>query len=153
MDRDTLVHNIRAGMEKRGWSGRRLSDEAGLNESAVKNIFNERSNYPRVDTVFKIAQALGKTVGELIGESPHQLHPNCESLLESFHQMNSENRARLTEVAATWARSPVIEPGTAIEATDDTGQVLYRGPERRMRGSDAGYCGPERRNAAHVRRL
>ncbi len=40
-----------------------------------------------------------------------------------------------------------------VRKSDPVGTVLYRGPERRVVESGAGYTGPERRQPAHVRRV
>ena len=106
MNRKTLVFNIRAGMQEMGWSGRQLSDQAGLNESAVKNILNERSKYPRVDTLHKIATALETTVGEILGELGVGVSLEEDRLLQAFNNMAPENRERLIEVAGTWGSFP-----------------------------------------------
>ena len=106
MNRKTLVFNIRAGMQEMGWSGRQLSDQAGLNESAVKNILNERSKYPRVDTLHKIATALETTVGEILGEAGAGVSLEEERLLQAFNNMAPANRERLIEVAGAWGSFP-----------------------------------------------
>ena len=56
-------------LEALGWDMKRLSTEAGLNTSAVRDIMAGKSMNPRLDTVRAIAGALGITVSELIGET------------------------------------------------------------------------------------
>ena len=93
--RSNLTKALEEGLAKTGWSKNELSRRAGVSESSVKNILSGKSEHPRIITVSKIAAALEKTVGEFIGESAHQLGPNCERLLQAFHQMTPENRNRL----------------------------------------------------------
>lgn len=49
-------------------SARQLSANAGLGESAVKEILNGKSRNPRSDTLAKLARALGATAADLQGE-------------------------------------------------------------------------------------
>ena len=68
-----LQAQIAARGQRLGLSMRKLSLTAGLNETAVKAIMTGRSKSPRGDTLQAIAQALGTTVHELLGEvdDPH----------------------------------------------------------------------------------
>ena len=151
--RANLTKALKEGLDEKGWSQNELCRQAGISESSVKNILSGKSEHPRIVTVFKIATALEKTVGEFIGEPPQYLNSKASQLLELFDQVTDENRNRILEIAAAWAGPPPIKPGDEIEATDDNDTVLYRGPERRVGGSDADHDGPERRSPAHVRRL
>lgn len=45
-----------------------LSQKAGLNDTAVRDIVEGKSKHPRHDTLSKIAKALGCTLGDLTGE-------------------------------------------------------------------------------------
>ncbi len=53
-------------------------------------------------------------------------------------------------IAACASAAALILP---VSKSDPASTVLYRGPERRVVGSGAGYTGPERRQLAHVREL
>ncbi len=64
-------------MVSRGLNPRRLSVTAGLNPTAVRDIFEGRTQCPRYSTVQKLAAVLGVTPAELmegsvpvVGESP-----------------------------------------------------------------------------------
>ena len=63
---------LRANLTKRrkqvGWSQRRLSAEAGLSESATKDIESGKSQSPKSSTVQKLARALQCTVEELLSD-------------------------------------------------------------------------------------
>ena len=69
-------------MEARGLSARRLSLDAGLNESAVKAILAGKSRNPRSDTLGAIAGVLGCTVNDLLGAAngaPQRIKPSLSS--------------------------------------------------------------------------
>ena len=66
-----LAEQLKLLMEARGWSARRLSIEAGLNENFVQDILAGRSQHPRSDNLGKLANALGVSVDQLLSaESP-----------------------------------------------------------------------------------
>jgi transcriptional regulator with XRE-family HTH domain len=67
---ETLKNNILRRMKVFGDTRRSLERRAGLKERAVASILDGTSRHPRIDTVAKIARALGSSVGELIGEPP-----------------------------------------------------------------------------------
>jgi transcriptional regulator with XRE-family HTH domain len=62
------VRNLRALMEKRGYNPRSLSLQAGLNATAVRDMLEGRSRFPRYDTVQALALALDTTPALLMGE-------------------------------------------------------------------------------------
>ena len=53
-------------MKERGLSRQALSLAAGLERSAVRAIVEGRSNHPRVDTIWKLSQALDCSPLELL---------------------------------------------------------------------------------------
>lgn len=57
-------------MEAMGLSPKQLSTEAGLGETAVKDIFSGKSENPKNDTLTKLAKRLACTVADLTGERP-----------------------------------------------------------------------------------
>lgn len=62
--RDNLLFIIR----NKGFSIRDLEIKAGLNQSFVSNFLHDRSKNPGIDSIIKIAEALGVTVDELLGK-------------------------------------------------------------------------------------
>lgn len=76
MDRNALLkRNLRELIKATGKSDRAVSLEAGLAESALRDIFNDKVKNPRRDTLAKLASHLGVTVSELMGESaPFSAH-------------------------------------------------------------------------------
>ena len=65
--------NIEKLMKKQGLNQKTLALEAGLGETAVRAIIKGISGSPRLSTLQKIAQHLGVTVGQIIGEEPSPL--------------------------------------------------------------------------------
>ncbi|MDD3030190.1 MAG: helix-turn-helix transcriptional regulator [Alphaproteobacteria bacterium] len=55
------VRNLRRLMDEQGLNPRRLSLLAGLNATAVRDMIEGRSRFPRYDTVQALAKALGTT--------------------------------------------------------------------------------------------
>ena len=64
----TLAKQIERRMMALDLNRKSLSKKAGLNETAVRDIIEGRSQNPRHDTVTKIAKALGCTAADLMGE-------------------------------------------------------------------------------------
>lgn len=50
-------------------SVRDLERQAGLNYNAIHNILSDRSKSPSIDTVLKIAEAIGCSVDEMLGRT------------------------------------------------------------------------------------
>jgi len=62
------VRNLRALMEQRGFNPRSLSLKAGLNPTAVRDMLEGRTKFPRYDTARALAAALGTTPVALMGD-------------------------------------------------------------------------------------
>lgn len=64
-----VIKNLQTLMEKRGFNQRRLALAAGLNETAVRDMFVGKSDDPRFGTIVKLAAVLGCSVESfLIGD-------------------------------------------------------------------------------------
>lgn len=89
------VRNLRELMEKRGFNPRSLSLKAGLNATAVRDMMEGRSRFPRYDTVMALATALDTTPALLMSEE------NILNEISGFSQdleLLTEVIARLQEV-------------------------------------------------------
>lgn len=64
---DNLQEHIKSHIKENDISAKALEREAGLKESAVKNILSGRSNNPGLEVIVAIAEALNCSVDELIG--------------------------------------------------------------------------------------
>jgi transcriptional regulator with XRE-family HTH domain len=62
------VRNLRTLMEERGFNPRSLSLKAGLNATAVRDMLEGRSRFPRYDTAQALAAALDTTPAMLMSE-------------------------------------------------------------------------------------
>jgi transcriptional regulator with XRE-family HTH domain len=63
------VRNLEALMERRNFNPRSLSLRAGLNATAVRDMLEGRSRFPRYDTVQSLAAALETTPALLMGDN------------------------------------------------------------------------------------
>jgi hypothetical protein len=75
----TLAKQIERRMLALNLNRKSLSKRAGLNETAVRDIIEGRSQNPRHDTVAKIAKALGCTAADLMGERVQAARPAREN--------------------------------------------------------------------------
>lgn len=62
------ARNLRTLMEKKDYNPRSLSLKAGLNATAVRDMLEGRSRFPRYDTIKALADALDTTPALLMGE-------------------------------------------------------------------------------------
>ena len=65
-----LQRELRRRIDAQGTSARALSTRAGLNNMAVRDILNGKSQHPALDTLEKLARVLGCTVADLTGAAP-----------------------------------------------------------------------------------
>ncbi|MFY9288295.1 MAG: helix-turn-helix transcriptional regulator [Alphaproteobacteria bacterium] len=63
------VRNLRALMDEQGFNPRSLSLKAGLNATAVRDMLEGRSRFPRYDTAKALAEALGTTPALLMSDN------------------------------------------------------------------------------------
>ena len=64
------VRNLRALMEQQGFNPRSLSLKSGLNPTAVRDMLEGRTKFPRYDTARALATTLGVTPATLMSETP-----------------------------------------------------------------------------------
>lgn len=125
MDRQIFLEEIARRRDDKGLSNRALCRKAGLNESTIKNIFSEKSGYPRIDTLSKIAKALNCTVGELLREAAPEWSSSTNPAA------NEELITRAAEEVLTYVREEnlKLDPAEAAAGILD----LYRQYEERDR--------------------
>lgn len=63
------LRNLRLLMDKHGYNPRSLSLKAGLNATAVRDMLDGRSRFPRYDTIQAMAEALDTTPALLMGDA------------------------------------------------------------------------------------
>lgn len=77
-------------------NAKRLSIEAGLGETAVRDILQNRSNSPRLDTIHRLAKALDVQIYDLIPSMIKNTYDELETL-------RAENYALREELESTYA--------------------------------------------------
>jgi transcriptional regulator with XRE-family HTH domain len=115
------INNLRRLMDEQGFNPRSLSLRAGLNATAVRDMIEGRSRFPRYDTVQALADVLNTTpallmsgakIGAEISGKGEQFNRDIELLTEII--------ARLQETATEMGRDLTPREFAAMSAT------LYR---------------------------
>jgi transcriptional regulator with XRE-family HTH domain len=112
------LRNLRRLMEERGYNPRSLSLRAGLNATAVRDMIEGRSRFPRYDTVQALADALDTTPALLM--SGHQVATDLHAKGDAFGkdiELLTEIIARLQETAAEMGRELTPREFAAMSAT------------------------------------
>jgi len=122
------VRNLRRLMDEQGLNPRKLSLLAGLNATAVRDMIEGRSRFPRYDTIQSLSDVLGTTPamlmsskkvgGEIVSKGAPFGH-NIEILAEII--------ARLQETATELGRELTPREFAAMSAT--IYRRLQEGPE------------------------
>lgn len=68
----TIADRVRAGMEAKGWSAYDLEEASGISQPTIHRILSGQHTDPRINTVFKLAEALGVSEAELRGLVPEK---------------------------------------------------------------------------------
>lgn len=103
--------NIEKLMKKQGLNQKTLALEAGLGETAVRAIIKGISGSPRLSTLQKIAQHLGVTVGQIIGEEPSPLlnGPTSQQTLDVMQFVDEWLAANGKEIKDAAKKRDLIE--------------------------------------------
>lgn len=101
----TWVNNLRRLMDEQGLNPRSLSLKAGLNATAVRDMLEGRSRFPRYDTTQALAEALGTTPAFLMGEVPSNRGGATEFVDADDLNLLTEIITRLQEVATELDRT------------------------------------------------
>ena len=93
-------------MTARGLNPRSLSLKAGLNPTAVRDMLEGRTKYPRYDTAQNLAEALGVTMLQLMGSieavktgKSQRLKPKADDFDEASADLLTEIITHFQEVA------------------------------------------------------
>lgn len=97
------IDRLRSLMLARGFNPRSLSLEAGLNPTAVRDMLEGRTRFPRYDTAMALSQALGVTPSQLMSgtEEIHAQNSNAPKPDDDL-ELLTEIIARLHEVAENY---------------------------------------------------
>lgn len=94
---ETLIGNLKRLMAAQGLNPHTLTAAAGTNPTAVYDILSGKSRSPKVETVAKLASALGTDVSTLIEE------PGASALRSDLQaiarQLDHEEQERLLAIA------------------------------------------------------
>ena len=127
------VRNLRTLMDKEGLNPRSLSLKAGLNATAVRDMLEGRSRFPRYDTVKALAAALGTTPARLMSKDSESDDAAAQTeALGHDLELLTEVITRLQEVTRELNHELTPQDFAAMTA------ALYRrmqGSEERKRGS------------------
>ena len=124
------VGNLRRLMDEQGFNPRSLSLRAGLNATAVRDMIEGRSRFPRYDTVQALADALSTTPALLMcnDKTGAEIRSGGETFGKDI-ELLTEIIARLQETAAEMGRELTPREFAAMSAT------IYR---RILESGDAG---------------
>ena len=79
-------------MEEKGWTYYRLSKEADVSWSTIRNMF-ERDTEPTLPTLEAICKGLGISLEELLlGEDVTELSSDQRELLSNWDKLNDEDK-------------------------------------------------------------
>lgn len=87
----TLGAEIRRRREEQGLSLSDLARMAGVSKGYLSQIEHEQARRPSAQTTFKIARALGTSIGELLGEAEGRAKAEAE-IPESLQEFASQVR-------------------------------------------------------------
>jgi hypothetical protein len=118
-DHQICVKRIRELMTEARLDMKNLSKKANLGETTVRDLLvrSDKGN-PRVQTVFRIAEALGIYPGYLLGLTttphvPRDVSVECMGLVE---QMSEEHRAETVQILRIKAKTPAPPPPVPVTA-------------------------------------
>jgi len=92
------INNLRSLMDAGGFNPRSLSLKAGLNQTAVRDMLEGRTRFPRYDTVAALAEALGTTPALLMGATVGEQALKNTQVFDGDVELLTEIITRLQEV-------------------------------------------------------
>jgi transcriptional regulator with XRE-family HTH domain len=111
------IINLRTLMEARHFNPRSLSLKAGLNPTAVRDMLEGRTRFPRYDTVQALASTLGVTPAQLMGGKANSTEKVSHSAdYDDNLDLLTEIIARLQEAAEDY-KHPLVPRDFAAMVT------------------------------------
>lgn len=96
----TVAHNIEALMKAKGLNAHEVARRMGRNPTVVYDILSGKSRSPKIETLGKIATALGVPLPILFEDSPDEdLRAEMAAL---FAELSPTERQRLVQTARAW---------------------------------------------------
>lgn len=110
--------NISAKLKELDLSQNRLAKLSGISQSNISSIINATKS-PSVETIRLIADALGCTVSELIGETGDPSRPalsaDARQLLSDYAALSPQGREYIRQQMAMALK---VYPGQSVPAAD-----------------------------------
>lgn len=111
------VNNLRKLMTEQDYNPRSLSLKAGLNATAVRDMLEGRSRFPRYDTAQALAEALNTTPAALMSEEGVTTADAKNAISANDLELLTEIIARLQEVTEELNRTLSPRDFAAMTAT------------------------------------
>lgn len=88
-----ILHRIDFLRSERGWSVYKLSNEAGITQSTLANMFS-RGTLPSISTLTDICAALGITLSEFFHEEGEATKLTAEelNLVQNYRKLSPKNK-------------------------------------------------------------
>lgn len=96
-----LASNLKEIMTQKGTNASQLAKAAKVNPTGVYDILSGKSRSPRLETINKIAQALGVPPASLFQERSSDALK--QEILDVFDRLPGDERRRLLLTAEAWA--------------------------------------------------
>lgn len=98
MDKEKFVQNVKRYCAQKGVKPTVACAESGAGKDLIGKLMG-RGSVPSIEKVQLLAQYLGCTVSDLLGESPSLLDPTMKAFADAFMTLTPENReAVLAEI-------------------------------------------------------
>jgi len=94
---------IRKMMEDRGWSAYRLTEESGLSNSTISNLF-KRKNTPTLNTLESICRAFGMSLHEFFGGENFYRDEEERELLRCWMGLKKEQKVLIMEMIKSFKK-------------------------------------------------
>ena len=93
-------------MESRGISANKIADDLEWSQSTITRITSGETQRPRIDTLMKLAEYLGVTVSQLIGEAPMIEDSSLAEIELNYKAMDLARQRTTLNIIRTIAAEP-----------------------------------------------
>ena len=90
--------------DEKGWSDNTLAEKSGVPQPTISRFFAETSESMMLDTLAALAQALGVSVAEVIGEKPIDIDDKTRRVVRAMQEMADYKKDVVVSTAETLAR-------------------------------------------------
>jgi hypothetical protein len=129
---DKIRTAINDFMQRRGLRPARWAKQADLDDSTLRKFLDGATNSLQLDTIYRLAHAIGATVSEVIGEAPATKNPSFDppilfqliSELEAYlkrhgRKLNPDRKAHIiVEMYRDYAGKPAADISMESRAED-----------------------------------